>query len=442
MIIDHESAPRAVASGLLLKRPLATARGTDSWSIIEGDSIMRRIRKLFLPALLFGFLTQSASLQPKPPVPLRQKDQPAAQTPAAAAPAQSLEHALAKERFAQIVEKFSEPNGYFDSDNLISNEASYLHVMGKIRQMKVTGGAYIGVGPDQNFSYIAQIRPAIVFITDIRRDNLLQHLFFKSLFALSRNRVEYLCLLFGRPLPPDLKSWDSRSLQEIVAYLDNTPSKRELFEGARADVQSKAQSFGLKLDPAEIETINRIHTAFFDAGPDLKFTSRGRQPRWYYPNYRDLMLEKDLAGKHCNYLASEDDFRFLRSLQERNLIIPVVANLAGDQALKSIALYLKEKGERVSAIYTSNVEFYLMRGFRDDEFKRFAENVSLLPRDERSVIIRSYFNGAWGYEHPQSVNGYYSTQLLQTVESFVKEYSSGGYKSYSDLIGKHILDLR
>src|SRR5215475_6129181 len=390
---------------------------------------MRRIRKLFLPALLFGFLTQAASLRPERPLALRQKERPAAQNPSpGATPVQSLERALDKERFAQLVENFSEPNGYFDSDNLISNEASYLHVMGKMRQMKIAGGAYIGVGPDQNFSYIAQIRPSVVFITDIRRDNLLQHLFFKSLFTLSDNRLEYLCLLFGRPLPPDLKSWDSRSVQEIVAYLDKTPSKRELFEKARADIQSKSRSFGVKLDPAELETISRIHTTFFDAGPDLKFTSRGRPPRWYYPSYRDLLFE--------------DDFRFLRSLQERNLIIPIVANLAGDHAFKSIARYLNERGERVSALYTSNVEFYLMRGFSDDDFKRFAENVTLLPRNERSVIIRSYFNGAWGYEHPQSVNGYYSTQLLQTMESFVKEYSSGGYKSYSDLVSKHSLDLR
>ena len=404
---------------------------------------MRRIRKLFLPALLFGFLTQSASLQHGHPIALRQKEQPAAKNPGPERPpAQSLERALAKEQFAQIVEKFSEPNGYFDSDNLISNEASYLHVMGKMRQMKVSGGAYIGVGPDQSFSYIAQIRPAIVFITDIRRDNLLQHLLFKSLFALSRNQLEYLCLLFGRPLPSDLKSWDSRGIQEIIAYLDKTPSKRELFEKTKAEIQSKVKGFGVKLDPAEFETISRIHAAFFDAGPDLKFTSRNRPPQWYYPSYRDLLFEKDLTGKQCNYLASEDDFRFLRSLEERNLIIPVVANLAGDHALKSIAQYLSERGERVSALYTSNVEFYLMRGFRDDEFNRFADNVSLMPRDERSVIIRSYFNGVWRYEHPQSVSGYYSTQLLQTMDSFVKEYSSGGYKSYSDLVGKHTLELR
>ena len=404
---------------------------------------MQRIRKVLLAVFVFGFLTQSASLQQKAPPESQQKQSPPAQTTErGSTPTKSIEYTGAGDQFAQLIEKFSEPNGYFDSDNLISNESSYLHVMGKMRQMKVSGGAYIGVGPDQNFSYIAQIRPNIVFITDIRRDNLLQHLFFKSLFALSSNRLEYLCIFFGKSVPSDLKSWDARGIQEIIAYLDKTPSKRDLFEKSKTDLLSKVKSFGVKLDPAELETISRIHTAFFDAGPDLKFTSRNRPPQWYYPSYRDLLLEKDLTGKQCNYLANEDDFRFLKSLEERNMIIPVVANLAGDHALRSIGRYLIEKGERVSALYTSNVEFYLMRGYRDDEFNHFAENVSMLPRNERSVIIRSYFNGVWRYEHPQSVSGYYSTQLMQTMDSFVKEYSSGGYKSYSDLVGKHTLELR
>jgi hypothetical protein len=400
-------------------------------------------RKLFLVVLVIGFLTQSVLLQQKPGDESPQKQPPNA--PAAErAPAspKSIERSLTAQQFAELVEKFSEPNGYFDSDNLISNESSYLHVMGKIRQMKVSGGAYIGVGPDQSFSYIAQIRPSIAFITDIRRDNLLQHLFFKSLFALARNRVEYLCLLFGKPVPSDLKSWDGRSVQEVVAYLDKTPGKRELFEKTKADVRAKVKSYGVKLDPTELETISNIHTAFFDGGPDLKFTSRNRPPRWYYPSYRDLLLEKDLTGKQCNYLVSEDDFRFLQSLEERNLVIPVVANLAGDRALKNIAQYLSERGERVSAFYTSNVEFYLMRGYREEEFDRFAENLKALPRDSSSVIIRSYFNGTWGYDHPQSVSGYYSTQLLQTMESFVKEYGGGGYKSYNDLVSKGLLELR
>src|SRR5256714_4610342 len=85
--------------------------------------------------------------------------------------------------FAALSARLSEPGGYFDSDNLISNETSYLHVMDKLRELNVTGGVYIGVGPDQSFSYIAKIRPRMAIITDIRRDNLLQHLMYKALFG-------------------------------------------------------------------------------------------------------------------------------------------------------------------------------------------------------------------------------------------------------------------
>src|SRR4051812_18602481 len=49
--------------------------------------------------------------------------------------------------------KLSEPTGYFPSENVVSNETSYLHVLDAMRREGVMGGAYIGVGPDQNFSY-------------------------------------------------------------------------------------------------------------------------------------------------------------------------------------------------------------------------------------------------------------------------------------------------
>jgi hypothetical protein len=330
--------------------------------------------------------------------------------------------ATAETEFARLIERLSEPGGYFDTDNLISNEASYLHVLGRLKKMQVSGGAYIGVGPDQNFSYIAQIRPRVAYIVDIRRDNLLQH-----------------CLFFGKPIPENLRQWDGRSIQQLVEYLDQTPARRELFEAARAAIQQKVKSFGLPLSATDLETIGRIHAHFFSAGLDLRFTSRNRPPRFYYPTYRDLLLEKDLTGRQANYLASEEDFQFLKSLEERHLVIPVVGNLAGERALTAIARNIAERGERVSALYTSNVEFYLMR---EDSFDRFAENCKLLPRDERSVIIRSFFSGAYGYSHPQTVAGYYSTQLLQTIDSLVKEHASGGYQTYVDVVSKHSLDLR
>src|SRR5579859_3489960 len=87
--------------------------------------------------------------------------------------------------FAHLVESLSEPGGYFDSDNIITNEMSYLKVLDILRAHDIHGGAYVGVGPDQNFSYIAATRPSIAFVIDIRRDNLLEHLLFKALFAAS-----------------------------------------------------------------------------------------------------------------------------------------------------------------------------------------------------------------------------------------------------------------
>ena len=88
--------------------------------------------------------------------------------------------------FASTVASLSERGGYFDTDNLISNERSYLQVIPDLRERGVRGGAYIGVGPDQNFSYISEVRPAVAYIIDVRRDNMLLHLLFKALFEVSR----------------------------------------------------------------------------------------------------------------------------------------------------------------------------------------------------------------------------------------------------------------
>src|SRR6185503_16574671 len=101
-------------------------------------------------------------------------------------------------------------------------ERSYLDVVPALKAAGVAGGAYIGVGPDQNFSYIAQVRPAIAFIVDIRRDNLLLHLLFKALFTSAQNRVEYVSLLTGRPPPGHPETWQDASLERIVAYIDGT----------------------------------------------------------------------------------------------------------------------------------------------------------------------------------------------------------------------------
>ena len=61
------------------------------------------------------------------------------------------------------------------------------------------GGVYIGVGPEQNFSYLSLTRPKLAIIVDIRRDNLLQHLYYRYLFEEARDRSHFIALLVGRP---------------------------------------------------------------------------------------------------------------------------------------------------------------------------------------------------------------------------------------------------
>jgi hypothetical protein len=362
---------------------------------------------------------------------------PAVRRAAAPATVRSQTSVQRDSAFARLIERISEPGGYFDTDNLISNEASYLHVIGKIKEIGVSGGAYIGVGPDQNFSYIAHVRPRIAFILDIRRDNLLEHFLFKALFVEARTRLEYLSLLFGKPAPRDPAQWIEAGIEQLLDRIDSLPSSADQLERTAARVASLVTGFGYPLSAEDLATIRRFHGAFFAAGLDLRFTSFGRGVRTYYPTYRQLLSETDRAGNRAGWMANEESYRFLRSLQLNNRIVPVIGDFAGSHALREIGEVLRERGESVSAFYTSNVEFYLMQ---DRTFDRFAENVATLPYHEKSVMIRALFGRA--YSHPQAVVGYFSTQLLQSMKAMVEEHRAGGYANYGDLVYRNYIDLR
>ena len=363
----------------------------------------------------------------------------AVRTPARQAASRTGADSLTAREFGALVARLSEPGGFFDTDNLISNERSYLHVIGALERRGVRGGAYVGVGPDQNFSYIARVRPRTAYVIDIRRDNLVQHLFFKALFARSRNRAEYLALMIGRTPPPRVREWAERPLAHIAAYLDTAP-RHPAADSLTRVLLAEVRRSGVELTADDERSLAKIHRSFIDGGLALQFTSFGRPARPYYPTLRQLVLARDLAGRQASYLASERDFQFVKGLQRRNLVVPVVGNLAGDHALAEIGRVARERGERVSALYTSNVEDYLMR---DGSFERFARTVAGLPRDSTGVIIRSVFGrGRFGAPPPTLQPGSYSAQQLQSIESFVTLYERGALASYGDVVTKGALPLR
>ena len=325
--------------------------------------------------------------------------------------------------FAAQIAALSEPGGFFDTDNLISNEASYLQVLPALQRANVRGGAYLGVGPDQNFSYIAAIRPAIAVIVDIRRDNLLLHLLFKSVFAMARTRVEFLALLCDRAIPEPVEGWPQRSIQDITKYIDGAkPLPEAAIDGRRTRIAERIKSFGVAVSAQELETINRFHRRFGEDGLGLRFQSTGRAPQPYNPTYRQLLLETDGEGRQRNYLATEDAFQFVKSLQARDLVLPVVGDFAGPKALAAVGKFLTGRNEPVSAFYTSNVELYL---FRNSSFGRFIANAGRLPRAPHAVIIRSVFGGNTG-----------SFSITQPMGELLDGYAQGRFRYYNELTGR------
>src|SRR5215471_12244659 len=121
-----------------------------------------------------------------------------ASSPPLEAQRQSLPAKLSDSEFWQMVTDFSEPGGFFRSDNFLSNESSFQEVIPRLSKAVSQGGVYLGVGPEQNFTYIVALRPKIAFIFDIRRQNMLEHLLYKALMEMSTDRAQFLSLLFGR----------------------------------------------------------------------------------------------------------------------------------------------------------------------------------------------------------------------------------------------------
>jgi hypothetical protein len=94
-----------------------------------------------------------------------------------------------------------------------------------------------------------------------------------------------------------------------------------------------------------------------------------------------------------SYLANEENFNVLKTLETKNLIVPVVGNFAGPKAIRAVGKYLRDKEGVVSAFYLSNVEMYLMQ---DGIWDNFCRNVAALPLDDTSTFIRSLRGGAFG----------------------------------------------
>jgi hypothetical protein len=355
-----------------------------------------------------------------------------AQPAARRAPADSLPAA----EFSRLVRDLSEEGGYFFSDNFTSNEDSYLTVLDKMRELGARGGAYIGVGPEQNFTYIAKIRPRIAFIVDIRRQAVIQHLMYKAIFTLAPTREQFLARLLSRPLANEKALPPDATIDDVLRAFGGVAADPKTYAENLATLEKTIEKdFQFALSAGDRASLEYVYRSFRDKGLTIGFELDGwsRMRFGRLPDLRDLLTQKDLNGKQENFLAHSEDYEFVRDLHRRNLIVPVVGDFAGKKALAGIGDYLRKRNQTVTAFYLSNVEMVLFSG---GGFPAFVENVRRLPITDRTLLVRAAF---WFYGHPAQPAGYRVITLLQRASVFLKDFDQGLYPDYRDLLVTHYI---
>jgi hypothetical protein len=334
----------------------------------------------------------------------------------------SLPDRLSDEEFWNLVSEISEPGGFFRiTDNFTSNELEVGRVFTMLQERGIAGGVYLGVGPEQNLTYIAAIRPAMAFVVDIRRQAVMQHMMFKAVFELAKDRADFIALLFSKPRPADLDG--TTPIQRIWNAYAAVPTDRELASrNAVRIVDHLTRTHRFTLTAPEALQLETVRAAFVRYGPDI--STRGGIGRagggGNGGTFADLTgWAYDDAGEPQSFLSTEENFRFVKALHEKNLLVPVSGDFGGPKAIRAIGAYLQKQGAVVSAFYVSNVEQYL---FQDGKARAFYDNVATLPVNDTSVFIRPYSlrRESWAGEP------------LCPIAGFIREVRGGRISSNGD----------
>jgi len=335
--------------------------------------------------------------------------------------ADTLPDRLSDDAFWKLIGALSETGGTFQSENLLSNETDFPRIMTMLKRTAVPGRVYLGVGPEQNFNYIATLRPKIAFIIDIRRQNMLEHLIYKALFEMSPDRASFISRLFSRRQPTGLTP-EQTAAELFDAYLEERPDQR-LFEKNLKEIEDRLTgTHRFTLTTEDRLHIENVYSAFREFGPLIDYNSRGGGfgGRSFSPSYTELMTETDDTGREWSYLASEANYRFIRDLENSNLIVPLTGDFGGPKAIRAIGQYLKDHDAVVSAFYTSNVEGYLFqggdrRGNPNGGAAKFYDNAAALPLDMTSTFIR-WVPGARG--RPGAGTSIVLAPMFATIDDF------------------------
>ncbi len=337
---------------------------------------------------------------------------------------------LSDAAFGQLVMAASEGGGAFPSENLVSNETSFLHVVPALEAPALRGGGYVGVGPEQNFTYLAALQPELAFVADLRRENLLVHLFYKVAFERSPTRLAFLSYLLSRDAPAGVD--DGAPIETLIGALGQKHPGPEHVAARAREVEERAQKLGLKLSAADVRSLRRVVETFATRGTELRYSMEGSARS--YPSFGELLAARDDRGEASSFLGSEARYAVVRRLERENRVVPLVADFGGERAFAAMGDEMRRRGLALRVLYASNVEQYLIEaGGRGPgrPWGAWLRNVGALPRDEHSTFVRVYFDQ--GKPHPRQRPGHRTTSLVAPVEPFLARAAATPFKSFFEV---------
>lgn len=228
------------------------------------------------------------------------------------------------------------------------------------------GGGYIGVGGDQNYTMAAAAAADVVWLIDLD------------------SAVVHMHRLYAALLP------EAVTAKDLVALFDRRAASR-----VRAAVEARYP------DGAESRAVLQIYHA-----------------------YRDLLsshLRNELSrrrGPKGTWLSDPVKYAHMQKLARTGRLIARLGDLTGPTTVQQIAAAARRAGVPVHAIYLSNAEswFRYMPSFRG--------NVTALPFDDRSVILRTVKSQVLSY--PAGDIWHYT---IQRSRHFAQGLSGPGYGS-------------
>jgi hypothetical protein len=350
-----------------------------------------------------------------------QTPKPEAGTPPATASALPAQPLMPDAALGALVERLSERPGDFPSDNFVSNETSYLDVVRALRAPALRGRAYVGVGPEQNLTYLAILDPEIAYIVDIRRGNMLEHMVLRASFEASSNRVEFVSALTSRPAPASLAGQETTaSAAQIAEAFAGVKPEAARSTATEATVAALMDRVGVALQDADRALVRRIVREFHDKGLSAAYSMQGSNRK--YPGLGALLAQTTDDGEAASFLGTHAAWARVRALLVANRVVPLVGDFAGSKALPGIAADMRDRGVKLGVFYTSNVEQYLVT---DGKYGRFIEHVRAMPTDDASLMLRVWFDQ--GRKHPQQRPGHRTTSVVMPVSEFL---GHKGWRTY------------